>query len=165
MRPPEGHVLSFADLSSFCATRRAAGEKLALTNGCFDVLHAGHIQLLRQAAAQADVLIVGVNDDAAVRALKGPDRPLVRLEDRLQILAAVRWVDAVVSFPQHTAGVLIERVRPDVYVKGADYDPAQAGQQLPELATLERLGIPARYVPLLEGRSTRELLARAQQQR
>ena len=165
MRPPEGRVLSFADLPSFCAARRAAGDRLALTNGCFDVLHAGHIQLLRQAAAQADTLVVGVNDDAAVRALKGPDRPVLTLEDRMQILAAVRWVDAVVSFPQSTAAVLIERVRPDVYVKGADYDLAEGGRPLPELATLERLGIPARYVPLLEGRSTRELLARAQQGR
>ncbi len=165
MRPPEARVLSLADLPSFAAARRAAGEQLALTNGCFDVLHAGHVHLLQQAAAQADMLIVGVNDDDAVRTLKGPDRPLVRLADRLQILAAVRWVDAVVSFPQHTAAILIERARPDVYVKGADYDPTTGGHPLPELATLERLGIPARYVSLLEGRSTRELLARAQQGR
>ncbi len=148
------------DLAALGARERDAGRKLVLTNGCFDLIHPGHVALLRGAAALGDVLVVGVNSDASVRKLKGPERPLMSLEDRLTVLLAVRWVHAVTPFDDETADRLIEHLRPAYYVKGADYDPAAGGRTLPETATLERLGIPALFVPLAPGHASSELIAR-----
>ena len=148
------------DLAALGARERDAGRKLVLTNGCFDLIHPGHVALLRGAAALGDVLVVGVNSDASVRNLKGPERPLMSLEDRLTVLLAVRWVHAVTPFDDETADRLIEHLRPAYYVKGADYDPAAGGRTLPETATLERLGIPALFVPLAPGHASSELIAR-----
>ena len=139
---------------------RAQGRTIVLTNGCFDVLHAGHAAILRAAAAEGDVLAVGVNDDAGVRSLKGPGRPMAPLADRLALVAAMRWVDAITVLEELTADALIRRVRPDVYVKGADYDPTTGGRQLPEAATLRALDVRVVYVPLLGGRSTSNLVDR-----
>lgn len=149
------------DLADWGVRARAAGRRIALTNGCFDLIHPGHVALLRGAAAVGDVLIVGLNSDAGVRKLKGPDRPLMPLEDRLAVLRAVRWVTAVTPFDETTADRLIEQLRPDYYVKGADYDPAAGGRMLPETATLQRLGIPAVFVPLALGHASSELIARS----
>ncbi len=139
---------------------RSQGRRIVLTNGCFDVMHAGHAAVLRAAAAAGDLLAVGVNDDAGVRALKGPGRPMAPLADRLALVAAVRWVDAITVLEETTADVLIERVCPDVYVKGADYDPGAGGRDLPETATLRALDVRVVYVPLLGGRSTSEFIER-----
>ena len=139
---------------------RSQGQTIVLTNGCFDVMHAGHAAILRAAAAEGDLLAVGLNDDAGVRALKGPGRPMAPLADRLALVAAVRWVDAVTVFEESTADALIERVRPDVYVKGADYDPGAGGRELPEAATLHALDVRVVYVPLLGGRSTSSIIER-----
>lgn len=143
---------------------RSQRQTIVLTNGCFDVMHAGHAAVLRAAAAQGDFLAVGVNDDAGVRALKGPGRPLAPLADRLALVAAVRWVDAVTVLEESTADALIRRVRPDVYVKGADYDPSTGGRELPEAATLRALDMRVVYVPLLGGRSTSSLVERLRQE-
>lgn len=140
--------------------RRAAGRSLVLTNGCFDLIHPGHVALLRGAAALGDVLVVGLNSDAGVRRLKGPNRPIMPLADRQAVLRAVRWVTAVTAFDEATADRLIEQLRPDYYVKGADYDPAAGGRTLPETATLQRLEIPAVFVPLAPGHASSELIAR-----
>lgn len=140
---------------------RAAGRRLVLTNGCFDLIHPGHVALLRHAAALGDVLVVGVNSDAGVRKLKGPDRPLMSLEDRLVVLQAVRWISVVTPFDEETADRLIEQVRPACYVKGADYDLASGGRILPETATLQRLGIPAVFVPLAPGHASSKLINRS----
>ncbi|MDE2990824.1 MAG: adenylyltransferase/cytidyltransferase family protein [Chloroflexota bacterium] len=139
---------------------RSHGRIIVLTNGCFDVMHAGHAAVLRAAAAEGDFLAVGVNDDAGVRALKGPGRPMAPLADRLALVAAVRWVDAITVLEEPTADALIERVRPNVYVKGADYDPGAGGRDLPEAATLRALDVRVVYVPLLSGRSTSEFIER-----
>ena len=139
---------------------RSQGQTIVLTNGCFDVMHAGHAAVLRAAAAEGDLLAVGVNDDAGVRALKGPGRPMAPLADRLALVAAVRWVDAVTVLEESTADALIERVRPDVYVKGADYDPGAGGRELPEAATLRALDVRVVYAPLLGGRSTSNIIER-----
>lgn len=139
---------------------RSQHRAIVLTNGCFDVMHAGHAAVLRAAAAQGDFLAVGVNDDAGVRALKGPGRPMAPLADRLALVAAVRWVDAVTVLEEPTADALIRRVRPDVYVKGADYDVAAGGRELPEAATLRALDVRVVYVPLMSGRSTSSLVER-----
>ena len=139
---------------------RSQGRRIVLTNGCFDVMHAGHAAVLRAAAAAGELLAVGVNDDAGVRALKGPGRPMAPLADRLALVAAVRWVDAITVLEETTADALIERVRPDVYVKGADYDPDAGGRDLPETATLRALDVRVVYVPLLGGRSTSKFIER-----
>ena len=148
------------DLPDWASRQRAAGRRLVLTNGCFDLIHPGHVALLRGAAAFGDRLVVGVNSDAGVRKLKGPDRPLMPLVDRLEVLRAVRWVAAVTPFDEETADRLIELLRPSYYVKGADYDPAAGGRTLPETPTLQRLGIPAVFVPLAPGHASSELISR-----
>jgi D-beta-D-heptose 7-phosphate kinase/D-beta-D-heptose 1-phosphate adenosyltransferase len=101
--------------------RRALGQRVAFTNGCFDVLHAGHVQYLQEARAQADLLVVGLNSDAGVRMLKGPNRPINAVEDRALVLAALEAVDYLVLFDDPTPLELIQTLRPDVLVKGADY--------------------------------------------
>lgn len=158
---PEAEEVKLGDLADFGARERAAGRRLVLTNGCFDLIHPGHIALLRSAAALGDVLVVGVNSDAGVRKLKGPNRPLMPLTDRLAVLRAVRWVSAVTPFDEQTADRLIEELRPECYVKGADYDPGAGGRNLPETAMLQRLGIPAAFVPLARGHASSELIARS----
>lgn len=145
-------------------TARSQGRIIVLTNGCFDVMHAGHAAVLREAAAHGDLLAVGVNDDAGVRALKGPGRPMAPLADRLALVAAIRWVDAITVLDEPTADALIRRVRPHIYVKGADYDPDAGGQELPEAATLRALDVRVVYVPLLGGRSTSRLVERLRQE-
>jgi D-beta-D-heptose 7-phosphate kinase / D-beta-D-heptose 1-phosphate adenosyltransferase len=114
-------VLPLRDLLARLADRRRAGHRVAFTNGCFDVLHAGHVQYLQEARAQADLLVVGLNTDASVRALKGPSRPVNPLEARAFVLAGLQAVDYVTSFDAPTPAELIRAVRPDVLVKGADY--------------------------------------------
>ncbi len=149
-----------SDLAKLGERERAAGRRLVLTNGCFDLIHPGHVTLLRAAAALGDVLVVGVNSDAGVRKIKGPDRPLMSLADRLAVLQAVRWVHAVTPFDEETADRLIERLRPTYYVKGADYDPSAGGRTLPETATLQRLDIRVAFVPLAPGQASSDLIAR-----
>ncbi len=160
--PAEAQAVDPAELVAFREQAHAGGQQLVLTNGCFDILHSGHVAFLRGASRFGDVLLVGVNDDRSVRWLKGSGRPLLPLEDRLDLLAAIRWVDAVTAMHKATADELIERVRPDVYVKGADYDASAGGCALPEQATVDRLGIQVRFVPLLPGRSSRDVILRVQ---
>jgi len=123
-------------LADLVASHRAQGRRIAVTNGCFDVLHAGHVAHLRQARALADVLVVGLNSDASTRRLRGPGHPVNGVEDRAAVLAGITGVDHLVVFDADTAAELLETVRPDVYVKGGDYTP----EMLPEAALVERLG-------------------------
>jgi D-beta-D-heptose 7-phosphate kinase/D-beta-D-heptose 1-phosphate adenosyltransferase len=102
-------------------SRRRLGQRVAFTNGCFDVLHAGHVQYLEEARAQADLLVVGLNSDAGVRALKGPGRPVNPVEARALVLAGLQAVDYLTVFDEPTPLELIRAIRPDVLVKGADY--------------------------------------------
>ncbi|MEM6335552.1 MAG: D-glycero-beta-D-manno-heptose 1-phosphate adenylyltransferase [Bacteroidota bacterium] len=134
---------------------RRRGERIAFTNGCFDVLHAGHVQCLRDAASQADRLIVGVNSDASVRRLKGSERPVNQEADRASVLAALRFVDAVVVFGEDTPLRLIETLRPDVLVKGGDYQP----HEIVGHGEVESWGGRTVIVPYLAGRSTTRTLA------
>jgi rfaE bifunctional protein nucleotidyltransferase chain/domain len=114
-------VLGRDGLSEAMERHRRAGRRIVFTNGCFDLLHPGHIGLLRRAAGLGDVLVVGINDDASVRRLKGAGRPIYPAGERAEILLAVRWVDHVTIFPEDTPLVTIEAARPDVLVKGAEY--------------------------------------------
>jgi D-beta-D-heptose 7-phosphate kinase/D-beta-D-heptose 1-phosphate adenosyltransferase len=129
---------------------RRDGRRIVFTNGCFDILHRGHITYLNRAKAMGDVLIVGLNSDDSVRRLKGPERPINPLEDRAHVLAALSCIDHIVAFDEDTPVELIERIRPDVFVKGGDYRP----DLLSEGPTVEALGGVVRILPYVEDRST-----------
>ncbi|RCG30254.1 D-glycero-beta-D-manno-heptose 1-phosphate adenylyltransferase [Sphaerisporangium album] len=137
---------------------RATGGRLIATGGCFDLLHAGHVRLLRQARALGDALIVCVNSDESVRRLKGPGRPVVTEHDRMEILRALGCVDAVAVFAEDTPSELIERLRPDVWVKGGDY----TGFDLPEADAVRRAGGEVVVLPTASGHSTSGLIAAVQ---
>lgn len=135
---------------------RAAGETVVFTNGVFDLLHRGHVASLAAAKAKGTRLVVGVNDDASVRRLKGPRRPLLPLEDRAAVLAALRAVDLVTPFAEDTPEALITALRPDVLVKGADYAPDQVAGG----AFVQSYGGRVETIELVPGRSTSTLVER-----
>ncbi|MEO3870843.1 PfkB family carbohydrate kinase [Nonomuraea sp. B12E4] len=133
---------------------RGYGGRLIATGGCFDLLHAGHVSLLRRARALGDALVVCVNSDDSVRRLKGPARPIVDVRDRVEVLRALSCVDAVQVFEEDTPAAVIELLRPDVWVKGGDYE----GEVLPESEILGRLGAETVVLSTLPGRSTTNLI-------
>jgi D-beta-D-heptose 7-phosphate kinase/D-beta-D-heptose 1-phosphate adenosyltransferase len=135
----------------------AGGGRLVATGGCFDLLHPGHVSLLRQARALGDALVVCLNSDASVRGLKGPGRPLVRDRDRARVLSALSFVDAVVVFGEPSPEAVLERLRPHVWVKGGDY----ANTDLLERSVVERHGGEVVLVPAVPGYSTSLLVAAA----
>jgi rfaE bifunctional protein nucleotidyltransferase chain/domain len=141
---------------AFRARAKTAGQQVVFTNGCFDVLHAGHVEYLQWARAQGDVLILGLNDDESVRALKGPSRPIVPFEQRRIVLAALRAVDVVVGFRESTPIALIELLQPDVHVKSAQYRI----EDLPERLVVESGGGRIVLAPHLDGLSTTDIIAR-----
>ncbi|MEU7926586.1 D-glycero-beta-D-manno-heptose 1-phosphate adenylyltransferase [Micromonospora sp. NPDC049107] len=158
--PPEasGHpaVVGTDELDAIVAEHREAGRSVVFTNGCFDVLHPGHVRYLEQARALGDLLIVAVNSDGSVRRLKGPDRPVNPVEDRGALLAALSCVDHVVVFEEDSPAALIEAVRPDVYVKGGDYPP----ELVPEAPLVRRLGGQVRTLGYVADRSTSAIIER-----
>jgi glycerol-3-phosphate cytidylyltransferase len=154
-----GQILSRHEAAALSQQARQQGQTVVLTNGCFDLLHVGHLRYLQQARAQGDLLIVGVNADESVRRLKGPSRPLNPAEDRAELLAGLACVDAVVVFPEDTAEPLLADVVPSLYAKGGDYTVAT----LPERPTLERLGIRPVFLDLVAGRSTTNLVSKIHQ--
>ncbi len=127
---------AYSALAARLAPERAAGRTLALANGCFDVLHVGHVRLLREARKLADLLVVALNGDASARRLKGEGRPFVPLAERLEIVAALAGVDYVTSFDEDTADSLVRALRPSVLVKGTDREAAT----VPERTALEAVG-------------------------
>jgi D-beta-D-heptose 7-phosphate kinase/D-beta-D-heptose 1-phosphate adenosyltransferase len=137
-------------------SRRALGQRVAFTNGCFDVLHAGHVRYLQEARDQADLLVVGLNSDSGVRALKGAGRPVNSVEARALVLAALEAVDYLVVFDEATPLELIRAVRPDVLVKGADY----RREDVVGADYVESYGGHVYLAPLREGYSTTRLLQR-----
>jgi len=134
---------------------REQGEKVVLTNGCFDLVHVGHLRYL-QAARRFGRLIVGLNSDASVRRLKGDTRPIIGERERAELLAGLRCVDLVTIFDESDAVALLMAVRPNVYVKGADYAPG--GRPLPEAEAAARLGTRVEIVELIPGHSTSALV-------
>ncbi len=137
------------------ARLRAQGRKLAFTNGCFDILHIGHVEYLAWARAQADALIVGLNSDASVRGIKGPQRPIVGEQDRALVLAALECVDYVVIFDEPEPAALIGELLPDVLVKGEDWAHYVSGREV-----VERHGGRVALAPLVPGKSTSALIRR-----
>lgn len=147
--------MTIAEAEALAARLRAEGRRIVLANGCFDLLHVGHIRYLRAARQLGDVLFVGVNSDAAVARLKGPGRPLMPAAERAEILAALRDVDHVVIFEQDTADELVARLRPHVHAKGTDYTE----QSVPERATAGRVGARVAIAGDDKTHSTRDLIA------
>jgi len=133
-------------------------KTVVFTNGCFDILHAGHVRYLNEAKQQGDVLIVGLNSDASVKALKGPGRPVNPAADRAEVLCGLRSVDHVVVFGEDTAEELVRQLQPDVYVKGGDY----LLEQLPEALQVAAYGGRTVLVSLVPGRSTTNVIRRLQ---
>jgi rfaE bifunctional protein nucleotidyltransferase chain/domain len=148
-------VVTRERLAEIVRAERHAGHTIALANGCFDLLHAGHIRYLQAAAAEADCLVVAVNDDA-VAAAKGPGRPILKAADRAELVAALRGVDYVTIFPEPTVAPLLELLRPDVHCKGTDY----TAESVPERETVLGYGGRIAIVGDPKDHSTRDLLAR-----
>jgi rfaE bifunctional protein nucleotidyltransferase chain/domain len=149
-------VVSRSELLDRVAAARAAGRTIAFANGCFDLLHVGHIRYLEASAQEADVLVVAINDDQTVRALKGNGQPIMAADDRAELIAALRCVDFVTIFPEPTVGPLLEALRPDVHCKGTDYTV----DTVPERAIVESFGGRTAIVGDPKDHSTRDLLTR-----
>jgi len=155
-------ILSLSELSRCADEIRQARRRLVLTNGCFDLLHVGHVRYLKQARELGDFLAVAVNGDESVRTLKGAGRPLNSEQDRAEVLAALECVDFVTIFPALRATQVIEALRPAIYVKGGDYtlDSLDAD----EVAALKAAGAEIKTLPLVAGKSTSHLIERMRTQ-
>ena len=151
-----GEVISREALVERIKAERAAGRSVAFANGCFDLLHVGHVRYLESSAQEADVLIVAINDDASVRTLKGDGRPILQAADRAELVAALRCVDYVVIFPEPTVGPLLAALRPDVHCKGTDYTV----ESVPERDIVVGYGGRTAIVGDPKDHSTRDLLSR-----
>ncbi|MBR6887587.1 MAG: D-glycero-beta-D-manno-heptose 1-phosphate adenylyltransferase [Selenomonadaceae bacterium] len=140
--------------ANFCEDLRRQGNKIVFTNGCFDIIHAGHVRYLTAAKNFGDVLIVGLNTDESVRKLKGASRPINTQDDRAEVLLGLKAVDHVIFFGEQTAENLIAEVKPAVYVKGGDYTL----ETLPEAAIVQSYGGRVEFINLVAGKSTTNLV-------
>lgn len=143
-------IMTRAQLAAFVKKEKRAGKKIVFTNGCFDILHAGHVKSIEFAKSKGDILVIGLNSDSSIKRIKGPKRPVNKQADRAIVLSALEAVDAVCIFGQDTPLELIKIVRPDVLVKGADYKNK-------EVVGAEFSGKVVLF-PLLKGRSTTNLI-------
>jgi rfaE bifunctional protein nucleotidyltransferase chain/domain len=149
-------IIPWDKLSSWRSAFRASGAKLVVTNGCFDLLHLGHVTYLETARNLGDALLVGVNADSAVSELKGPNRPVTPEDDRAAVLAALESVDAVCIFTERTATSFLALAQPDIYVKGGDYTVETINQQ--ERQAVESAGGKISIIPFVPGKSTTAIL-------
>jgi rfaE bifunctional protein nucleotidyltransferase chain/domain len=147
-------LLGLDEAARRAAEWRAAGKRLVLANGCFDLLHVGHVRYLRAARQLGDVLVVGLNSDASVRRLKGPGRPLMTAAERAEIVGALRPVDAMVVFDEDTVDELVRRLRPDVQAKGTDYTE----DTVPERESVRAIGGRVAIAGDPKDHSTRDLI-------
>lgn len=145
-------------LASLAASLRQQGQRLVLTNGCFDLLHVGHVRYLQAARALGDALAVAINGDDSVCLLKGKGRPLRPERERAEIIAALQCVDYAVIFPELRVTTLIEEVRPAIYVKGGDYTVSSLHPE--ERAVLEKIGTEIQILPFEQGHSTSSFIER-----
>lgn len=149
----EKYITDLQQLESLCNMYRAQGKRIVFTNGCFDILHSGHVSYLNRAGELGDILIIGINTDDSIRRLKGTNRPINQLSDRIQVLAGLGAVHHVIPFGNEkndTPEEVILAVKPDIFTKGGDYSL----ESLPEAATVQRLGGKIILLPLIPGRST-----------
>lgn len=147
-------IIARNELKKIFLKAKAAGKKLVFTNGCFDILHVGHVRYLNAAKSLGDYLIVGLNSDDSVRCLKGPTRPINNQYDRAEVLAGLSSVDYVVIFSEHTAENLIAEIKPEIYVKGGDYQV----EELPEAKIVEQYGGCIKLIPEVPGRSSSNVI-------
>lgn len=159
---PMSFISPVSEIASWRDELDRQGKKLVLTNGCFDLLHAGHVRYLKEAKALGDALVVAINSDASVTELKGPGRPVYPEADRAEVLCALESVDRVVVFGEKRASSTIEAIRPHIYTKGGDYTADNLIDEEKQL--LDRLGIEIRILSLVPGRSTSKTLARKDQE-
>ena len=152
-------ILTVEEFEAWRGTCRARGHTLVVTNGCFDILHAGHVAYLEQARSLGDALLIGLNGDASVRELKGAGRPLNPELDRARVLAGLACVDGVLIFPEKRAARFLAEARPDVYVKGGDYTLESLDSD--ERRAVEAVGGRIAFIAFLEGRSTTKILEKA----
>lgn len=153
------YIIDVSVLSARLELYRQQGRRIVFTNGCFDILHCGHIAYLNRAKALGDILVIGINTDDSIRRLKGSSRPINTLSDRVQVLAALSCIDHIIAFDDDTPCNLVRAVRPDVFVKGGDY----TREMLPEAPIVEALGGTVQILPYLENRSTTSIIERIQQ--
>ena len=154
-----GRVLSVKELGDWRRGEKSAGRRVVVTNGCFDLLHVGHVRFLQEARALGDTLLVGLNGDGSVRELKGVGRPVNPEADRAEVLAALGCVDAVMVFPEKRATRFLEVAQPDIYVKGGDYRPEDLDAD--EQAAVKKAGGQVKVLKLTPGKSTTAVLAKA----
>src|SRR5216683_7398302 len=159
MRTADSKIIERAALADLAGKLRQQGKKIVFANGCFDILHVGHLRYLAAARGEGDVLVVGVNADSGVKRLKGPGRPVLSETARATLVAALREVDYVVIFPEPNVEKLLAELRPDVHTKGTDY----TAETVPEKATAHRLGIRVAIVGDPKQHSTKELLRSVRQ--
>jgi rfaE bifunctional protein nucleotidyltransferase chain/domain len=141
------------------ARHRAEGKTVVWTNGCFDLLHVGHVRSLQAARSLGDILVVGVNSDDSVRSLKGPSRPIVPEQERTEVLAALACVDYVVIFGERTCETALASLKPDIHCKGAEYAPPH-GKPVPEALLVKEYGGRIEFLPMVPALSTSELVRR-----
>ncbi len=149
-----GYLLSLDSIISIVKDLKGFQKTVATTNGCFDILHIGHLNYLKQASTFADILIVGINTDRSVSSIKGPLRPVNSELDRAHLVAGLQCVDYAFLFDEYTPDTFLNRIKPDIHIKGGDYSI----DNLPEAATAKALGIDVKFIPFTEGHSTTDMI-------
>ena len=151
-------TMQYDEIKNIAKQLKADGKTVVFTNGCFDILHAGHVRYLQAAKELGDCLILGLNSDQSVSAIKGPTRPINQQEDRAEVISALSAVDYVVIFDEPTAEDLVTAIKPTIYVKGGDYNV----KDLPEAAIAEQYGGKTVLIPEVPGRSTTNMIKKMQ---
>ncbi len=155
LSPLQGKIIeNRTNLKKLITLHKSSGKKIIFTNGCFDILHPGHVNYLAEAKKRGDILIVGVNTDTSIKKIKGPTRPINTLEDRLSVLSALECIDYLISFPENTPLNLIRIIKPYIYIKGGDY----TRETLPETPLVEKYGGKVEIIPFLVDRSTTKII-------
>jgi glycerol-3-phosphate cytidylyltransferase len=154
-----GQVVELNELLNIVGGLKQQNKTIVTTNGCFDIIHAGHVRYLKQAKELGDVLIVCLNSDASVQRLKGPTRPLNHQDDRAEVMSALCSVDYVVIFEEDTPIDVLDKIKPDIHVKGGDYTE----ETLPETQVIKQGGGKIQFIPFVEGRSTTNIINKISQ--
>lgn len=147
-------IVKIDDIANLCAILHRSGKRIALTNGTFDILHAGHVRYLNEARKLADCLVLGLNSDTSVKQYKSDKRPIVPQAERAEVIDSLKAVDYVVIFEETTADNLISKVKPDIYVKGGDYTE----ETLPETFSVKKYGGKIAFINVVEGCSTTNII-------
>ena len=149
-----GEIIAKSDVSCVVQKLRKENKKIVFTNGCFDILHLGHVKYLKESAKLGDVLIVGINSDSSVKKLKGSSRPINNQNDRAQLLCEVNLADYAIIFDEDTPSNLLKEIKPDIYTKGADYTL----ETLPETPVVQSYGGKIEFIKFVEGKSTTNII-------